>query len=88
MTKSFRILLLLFLCSVFVLTGRALPMVLTYQGHLQDTNGAVQGIGFFKFSLVDGDGRVLWHQDQTGLTASEPTTSFQAPLNRGGFLSG
>ena len=85
MTKSLRTLLLMSLCASCAWTGRAVPMVLTYQGHLQDASGAVQSSGFFKFSLVDGAGRVLWHQDNTSLTAVEPATSVQAPLNRGLF---
>ena len=66
----------------------AVPLVIQYQGHIQELGTAFVGDGFFKFLLVGEQNKVLWHHDTTSLSSGQPAGSLVINVSRGAFSIG
>ena len=76
-------LLSLWVCAL----SAAVPITFQFQGHLTDSGSAVEGQGFFKFSLVEeagtGSEQVVWSNDDASGTMGEPSASIELGVERG-----
>ena len=71
---------------VFAVHG-GVPLVFQFQGHITDNGAAVEGQGFFKFSLVEAAGtgseQVVWSNNDVAGAVGEPTASVELTVERG-----
>ncbi len=76
-------LLLILLGFVVTLRGE-IPGILNYQGRVTSGGVPFEGMGRFKFALVDGLGtHTYWSHDGTGANGGEPTSALTIPVIRG-----
>jgi hypothetical protein len=62
----------------------AVPQLLNFQGRVAVDGIAFEGTGWFKFTLVNGDGSVsYWSNDATSAAGSEPAKAVSLPVSRG-----
>lgn len=69
--------------TLIVSDVRAIPFTLSYQGQVVVDDMRFEGVGKFKFALVDGAGATLWSHDNTSVNGSAPTTTLSLPVARG-----
>ena len=64
--------------------SNAVPPVLNYAGQVTVNGEAFDGVGLFKFALVNADGTTTyWSNDGTSVDGSEPQASVSVPVNGG-----
>jgi microcystin-dependent protein len=62
------------------------PTVVSYQGRVTVGGSPYDGLGFFKFVIVDGGGATTcWSNDGTSTGGGEPTNGTPVPVSRGLF---
>ena len=66
----------------------AVPMVLSYQGHILESGRAIEGDVDFKFALLDETGATVWSHDGTSQNGSEPAGFLKLNLRRGVYSIG
>ena len=66
--------------------GMAVPITFQYQGHIVVDGFAFEGIGSFKFALLDENGATLWSNDETSVDGSEPGAAVELAISRGVYL--
>jgi formylglycine-generating enzyme required for sulfatase activity/uncharacterized protein YjbI with pentapeptide repeats len=77
-------LLLPTLIMVILGNTNAVPPVLHYAGQVTVNREAFDGVGLFKFALVNADGNEsYWSNDGTSVDGSEPQASVSVPVNGG-----
>jgi microcystin-dependent protein len=60
------------------------PTVVSYQGRVTLGSSPYDGLGFFKFAIVDGGGATTyWSNDGTSIAGGEPTNGTPVPVSRG-----
>jgi hypothetical protein len=74
---------LLLLNFGLLLKSNAVPPVLNYAGQVTVNGEAFDGVGLFKFALVNADGTTTyWSNDGTSVDGSEPQASVSVPSQR------
>lgn len=61
----------------------AVPLTLQYQGHIIIDGLAFEGLGAFKFALLDDTGGSLWSNDGASVDGAEPVSSVSLEMERG-----
>ncbi len=76
--------------TVFVLWGclvlakaEAVPLTLTYQGQIVVAGAPYEGVGHFKFALIDGSGATVWSNDGSSVLGAEPDAGVSVIVSRG-----
>lgn len=64
----------------------AVPMLISFQGHVLDDSRPFEGTGQFKFAIVNQGGATLWGNDEL-TTNGEPTKSLGIQVVRGVFAT-
>ena len=64
----------------------AVPMLISFQGHVLDDGRPFEGTGQFKFAIVNQGGATLWGNDEL-TTNGEPTKSLGIQVVRGVFAT-
>ncbi|MGK0238290.1 MAG: N-acetylneuraminic acid mutarotase [Candidatus Pelagisphaera sp.] len=63
----------------------SVPLELTYQGRVYLADVPFEGVGSFKFALLDEDGASVWSNDDSSVDGSEPTAGVALSVNRGSY---
>jgi hypothetical protein len=74
---------LLFATLSAPISSYAIPLTLRYQGHVRVQGVPFEGVGQFKFALLDGASNTLWSHDGSSVTGAEPTSSVGVTVQRG-----
>ena len=62
------------------------PTIVSYQGSIEDGSGPYNGLGFFKFALVNSTGTITyWSNNGTSSAGSEPNNWIEVPVVNGYF---
>ena len=69
-----------FLISAFFLKSLLLAAIIPHQGRITVQNKPFNGVGHFKFALVDQSGKVRWDHENSG---GIPQGSISIPVNQG-----
>jgi hypothetical protein len=71
-------------CLSSLSTFSEVPQLMNYQGRIQIGPANFDGVGQFKFALVNANGTTtLWSNDGTSVSGSEPGTSVALPVIKG-----
>ena len=63
----------------------SVPLELTYQGRVYLADAPFEGVGSFKFALLDEDGASVWSNDGSSVAGSEPAGGVALPVTRGSY---
>lgn len=79
--------LALALLFVIAVAPAQVPHIINYQGTVSVRNMPHQGLGLFKFSLVNSNGTAtFWSNDGTGVGGSEPALAVPLSVDKGKFV--
>jgi YVTN family beta-propeller protein len=67
--------------------GSTVPNMVSYQGRVLNGGSPVNGVGFFKFAIVNGSGAIFWTNDGTSAGAGGEPTAAVAVTVMGGLFT-
>ena len=73
------------LLPMLVCAEGIVPPVMSYQGRISVEGAPLDGVGLFKFAVVDSQGRSTWSNDGSSVDGREPAGHIALTVNQGLF---